>query len=62
MADQERLEVRQGVEPITTARDIVDVVRHAMEALQPAPKYPSDDKQLMFDELASVLAFFGEDE
>ena len=57
-----QLEVRPGqVRPIATAQDIVDVVQHAMETLQPAPKYPANDGQLVFDELASVLEFFGVD-
>ena len=54
-----RLYVEQGAEPIETAQDIIDVVRYAMEALQPVPEYPANNKQLVFDELATVLDFFG---
>ena len=62
MADQEQLEVRPGqVKPVESAQDIVDIVQHAMDALQPEPAYPAEDKQLVFDELASVLEFFGSD-
>ncbi len=57
-----RLEVQSNaVLPIGTAQDIADVVRHAMEALQPKPEYPTQDKQLVFNELATVLDFFGVD-
>ncbi len=63
MAYTKRLEVsfqrgRRAVRPVATVKDIVDIVRHAMEALQPDPQYPANDKQLVFDELASVLDFF----
>ena len=54
----ERLEVTQTVEPIGSAGDIVEVVNRAMEALQPKPAYPANDKQLVFNELATVLKFF----
>jgi len=57
-----RLEIRPDwVKPVTTVRDIEDILLHAMEALQPEPKYPAEDKQLVFDELASILDFFGVD-
>lgn len=55
----ERLEIGQGVEPIGTIQDVVDIVRHAMEALQPKPEYPAGDKQLVFNELATILDFLG---
>jgi hypothetical protein len=54
-----RLEAEPGVKPIQKAQDIVDIVRHAMEALQPEPRYPAGDKQLVFDELATILDFLG---
>lgn len=57
MSEQVRLEVMQGVEPIESARAIVDVVLHAMEALQPEPEHPANDKQLVFNELATILDF-----
>jgi hypothetical protein len=59
----ERLEVREGqVEPVTRAVDIVDIVRHAMLALQhlqPMSSVSRTEQQLAYDELASVLDFFG---
>lgn len=61
MAD-ERLEVDlEAVEPITKIQDVVDIVNHAMEALQPKPEYPAGNKQLVFNELATVLDFLGVD-
>lgn len=55
-----RLEVQQGVvKPIQNTTDIEDVVKGAMEALQPEPRYPSGDKQLVFNELATILDFLG---
>ena len=58
----QQLVVEQDVVyPIRTAQGIIDVVRHAMEALQPEPEYPAGDKQLVFNELASILDFFGEE-
>ena len=57
-----RLEATQSTEPIDNVQDIIDIVRHAMEALQPKPGYPSGDKQLVFDELTTVLDFFGVEE
>lgn len=56
-----RLENLQGVEPIEKVQDIIDIIRHGMEALQPEPEYPADNKQLVFDELVSILDFFGTD-
>lgn len=48
------------VNPITCSQDIVDVLRHAMEALEDEPKHPADDNILIREELLSVLDFFGE--
>lgn len=63
MADDtaERLEVREDfVKPVTVAGDIVDIVRDAMDALQPESRHPGGhDRQLAYDELASILDFFG---
>lgn len=58
-AKTKRLYVEQGAEPIDSTQAIIDVVRHAMEALQPEPRRPAQDKQLVFDELATILNFFG---
>ena len=55
-----RLEVKQGIEPVSSAQDIIDIIRHAMEALQPVPKYPSADKQLVFNELDTILDFLND--
>ena len=61
MAD-ERLEVELSVvEPITKIQDVIDIVNHAMESLQPKPGYPAGDKQLVFNELATILDFLGVD-
>lgn len=49
----------QAVESITSGQDIVDIVRHAMEALQTKPKYPAGDRQLVFNELDTILDFLG---
>ena len=56
MGEEPRLEAEQGARGVETFKDIVDIVRHAMEALQ--PNYRSKDKQLVYDELASILDFF----
>ena len=55
----EKLEPTQGTEPVTSVQDIIDIVRDAMGALQ--PEYPTSKKQLVFDELDTVLTFFGVD-
>ncbi|KKK56359.1 hypothetical protein LCGC14_3065290 [marine sediment metagenome] len=58
MSKEARLEVGQGVEPIGSAQDIIDIIRGAMEALQPEPKLLADNKQRVFNELATILDFF----
>jgi hypothetical protein len=57
----ERLMRTPDVRPISSAQDIADVVQHAMEALQPEPEYPADDRQLVFNELATILDFLDSD-
>lgn len=49
------------VRPVETSQDIIDIVRHAIEALGDNPQSPSNDKPLIQEELLSVLIFFGED-
>ncbi len=47
------------VRPIESSQDIIDIIRHAVDVLGENPKAPANDKELVQDELLSVLEFFG---
>lgn len=52
---------QQGVEPIEKAKDIIDIVQHALDWINPEEEHPVVTHNILEAELHSILEFFGEE-